>query len=81
MKLASKPHFFGLILGLMTAGFLVLIAIAIYLLHANEKALQQGSYDNTGIASMQLRVHYESVLEALALIDGGLPGASVDEAK
>ena len=79
MKLPSKPQVLRLSLGFVTGGFLILTSIAMYLVHANEKALDQKTYDSTGIASMQLRIHYEAVMEALALIDGGLPEASVGE--
>lgn len=63
------------VFGAATAGFLVLVVTAFHLLHENEKALRQESYDVTGIASMQLRIHFEHLLGELALIDTDRPDA------
>ena len=48
------------------------------LLWRTQTNLQQGSYDESGLATLQIRLHYEKLLGELAIVEAGLDDSSLD---
>jgi diguanylate cyclase (GGDEF)-like protein len=65
--------------GAASVAFMVLVVIAVGLILANSRALEQDTYDESGIGSMQLRVHFEALQGALALVEAS--GSSGDPSR
>ena len=66
MNTRLSARFLILAFGVTTSTFLLLVAAAIYLLWETENTVTQETYDQSGIAAIQLRVHYEALNAAMA---------------
>ena len=55
--------------GAASVAFMVLVVIAVGLILANSRALEQDTFDESGIGSIQLRVHFEALQGALAMVE------------
>ncbi|MBF0248386.1 MAG: HAMP domain-containing histidine kinase [Alphaproteobacteria bacterium] len=79
MKAPLRRKLILLLLGILTAVFTVLAASALILLQRHQENIAQRSYDESGLAALQARLHFDALLQQLALVEGGLPGASLDD--
>lgn len=68
------------VFGVLAALFTVLVISAFLLLRDHQDTLKQNAYDETGIAAMQLRLHYEIMMGALNKVEHNVPGSSLDDA-
>lgn len=71
---------FRAIIGLLTIVFLVLTGLVAFNYLDAERRLADANYDSSGIAAVQLRLHYRELLTELALIENGAENASPAQA-
>lgn len=69
-----------LFLGILTASFLVFAVTSLVLLQSSQEKMQQHSYDETGLAALQVRLHYEMLLGKLAAVEASTLQGDIDEA-
>ncbi|MCB1378162.1 MAG: EAL domain-containing protein [Alphaproteobacteria bacterium] len=79
MKRAKPTNLLARAFGVSAVAFLILVGIAVYFLSENERALTQETYDESGIASMQIRIHYESLLRAIAVNESNPTDKSISD--
>jgi len=80
MQTSRHRKFLAPIFGLLTILFLVLAMFAFVLLKDNQENLRQRTYDETGLAALQIRLHYETLMGSLALTEGYQDGTAVENA-
>lgn len=68
------------IFGVLSVLFLALIVAAFGVLKTYQDNLNQRSYDESGYAALQLRVHYESMMRALAVLEYEPSSLAVEDA-
>ena len=68
------------IFGILSVLFLGLTAAAFGVLNSYQDNLNQSTYDESGFAALQLRVHYEAMMGALAVVELDATPEAVDEA-
>ena len=67
------------IFGVLTTLFLVLVVTSYFLLRDHQETLKQNVYDQTGIAAMQIRLHYEVMMGTLVAYENHAPGVILDD--
>ncbi|MFC1673731.1 sensor histidine kinase [Pseudomonadota bacterium] len=79
--LARRHHkLLAFVFGLLAILFLVLAVFAFTLLKDHQANLRQNTYDQTGIAAVQMRLHYEAMMGSLALVEGPRGADALDGA-
>jgi len=66
--------------GLLTILFLVLAMFAFVLLKDHQDNLRQHTYDETGLAALQIRLHYETLMGKLAIMQGYQSDTALEDA-
>ncbi|PCI40990.1 MAG: hypothetical protein COB46_05430 [Rhodospirillaceae bacterium] len=69
-----------LFFGVLTVSFLIFAVTSLVLLRSSQEKQQQHSYDETGLAALQVRLHYEMLLGKLAAVESATLQGSVDDA-
>jgi len=80
MNTSRHRKFLAPIFGLLTILFLVLAMFAFVLLKDNQENLRQRTYDETGLAALQIRLHYESLMGNLAIAEGYQDDTALEDA-
>ncbi|HEY9079608.1 sensor histidine kinase [Magnetovibrio sp.] len=79
MDARSRGKLLASVFGLLTVSFLGLVLFAFVLLKDQQDNLRQKTYDETGMAAVQIRLHYEALMGSLAQVEATHLGPAVDD--
>ena len=79
MDARSRGKLLASVFGLRTVSFLGLVLFAFVLLKDQQDNLRQKTYDETGMAAVQIRLHYEALMGSLAQVEARHLGTAVDD--
>ena len=80
MDVRSRSKLLASFFGFLTLSFLVVVVIAFVLLKDHQDSLPQHTYDESGLAAVQVRLHYEMLMGSLAVVEGRQDSAALDDA-
>lgn len=80
MMVKRRSTLLASVFGVLATIFLVLVVTAYFLLRDHQDTLKQNVYDQTGLAAMQVRLHYEAMMGGLVAFENKAPGVTLDDA-
>ena len=80
MKSEQLNNKLSLFLGVLTVTFFLIVTAVIFQMLDTQRSLREATYDQGGIASIQIRLHYELLMVELSRLEMGAAGGSVQEA-
>lgn len=66
-------------LGILTGAFLLFAVAILFQMWDAQRSLREATYDQGGIAGIQIRLHFEKLIAALVRLETAAPDASVEE--